>query len=93
MAAGYSNREIGAGLFIAPKTASVHVSNILGKLHAASRTEAAAIAHSNGLEAPPRSPARPGPAASPQAPGRAPGWCPRRARRAVVALEQGMLAR
>ncbi|HEY1640278.1 MAG TPA: AAA family ATPase [Streptosporangiaceae bacterium] len=58
LAAGYSNREIGAALFIAPKTASVHVSNILGKLHAASRTEAAAIAHSNGLEPapPPRSP-------------------------------------
>jgi DNA-binding CsgD family transcriptional regulator len=50
LAAGYSNREIGAALFIAPKTASVHVSNILAKLHASSRTEAAAIAHSNGLE-------------------------------------------
>ena len=36
-------------LFIAPKTASVHVSNILGKLGAASRTEAAAIAHREGL--------------------------------------------
>ena len=30
-------------------TASVHVSNILAKLHAASRTEAAAIAHRDGL--------------------------------------------
>jgi DNA-binding NarL/FixJ family response regulator len=40
-----SNREIGTELFITPKTASVHVSNILGKLGAASRTEAAAIAH------------------------------------------------
>jgi len=49
LAAGHSNREIGAKLFIAPKTASVHVSNILGKLGASSRTEAAAIAHSNGL--------------------------------------------
>jgi len=49
LAAGHSNREIGAALFIAPKTASVHVSNILGKLGASSRTEAAAIAHSNGL--------------------------------------------
>ena len=36
-------------LYIAPKTASVHVSNILGKLGAASRTEAAAIAHREGL--------------------------------------------
>jgi DNA-binding CsgD family transcriptional regulator len=49
LAAGRSNREIGAELFIAPKTASVHVSNILGKLGAASRTEAAAIAHRNGV--------------------------------------------
>jgi DNA-binding CsgD family transcriptional regulator/tetratricopeptide (TPR) repeat protein len=49
LAAGQSNREIGAALFIAPKTASVHVSNILAKLGAATRTEAAAIAHSNGL--------------------------------------------
>jgi DNA-binding NarL/FixJ family response regulator len=48
---GRSNREIGAALFIAPKTASVHVSNILAKLGAASRTEAAAIAHSEGLTA------------------------------------------
>jgi len=46
---GKSNREIAAELFIAPKTASVHVSNILGKLGAASRTEAAAIAHREGL--------------------------------------------
>jgi DNA-binding CsgD family transcriptional regulator len=49
LAAGQSNKEIGAKLFIAPKTASVHVSNILAKLGAASRTEAAAIAHAQGL--------------------------------------------
>ncbi len=49
VAAGRSNREIGAELFIAPKTVSVHVSNILAKLGAASRTEAAAIAHGNGV--------------------------------------------
>ena len=49
IAAGRSNREIASVLFIAPKTASVHVSNILGKLGAASRTEAAAIAHREGL--------------------------------------------
>jgi len=52
LAAGQSNREIGAKLFIAPKTASVHVSNILAKLGAASRTEAAAIAHAQGLGLP-----------------------------------------
>jgi DNA-binding CsgD family transcriptional regulator len=44
LAEGRSNREIAAALFISPKTASVHVSNILGKLGASSRTEAAAIA-------------------------------------------------
>ena len=48
LARGLSNREIGAELFITPKTASVHVSNILSKLGAASRTEAAAIAYREG---------------------------------------------
>jgi DNA-binding NarL/FixJ family response regulator len=46
VAAGQSNREIAAALFISPKTASVHVSNILAKLGTATRTEAAARAHS-----------------------------------------------
>jgi len=54
VAAGRSNREIGTELFIAPKTVSVHVSNILAKLGASSRTEAAAIAHGNGLGPQPR---------------------------------------
>jgi DNA-binding CsgD family transcriptional regulator len=54
LAQGSSNREIAAELFIAPKTASVHVSNILAKLGAASRTEAAAIAHRNGVGLPAR---------------------------------------
>jgi DNA-binding NarL/FixJ family response regulator len=49
VSAGRSNRDIAAELFISAKTASVHVSNILAKLHAASRTEAAAIAHRAGL--------------------------------------------
>ena len=49
LVAGRSNREIAAALFIAPKTASVHVSNILAKLGAASRGEAAAIAAAAGL--------------------------------------------
>jgi len=49
LARGLSNREIGTELFITPKTASVHVSNILAKLGAASRTEAAAIAHRDSL--------------------------------------------
>ena len=46
VAEGRSNREIAGELFISPKTASVHVSNILGKLGVASRGEAAARAHS-----------------------------------------------
>jgi len=44
VAVGRSNRDIAAELFISPKTASVHVSNILGKLGVASRGEAAAKA-------------------------------------------------
>ena len=45
IARGYTNREIAATLVISIKTASVHVSHILGKLGAANRLEAAAIAH------------------------------------------------
>jgi DNA-binding CsgD family transcriptional regulator len=45
LAAGMTNREIGEALFISPKTASVHVSNILRKLGVANRMDAAAIAH------------------------------------------------
>jgi ATP/maltotriose-dependent transcriptional regulator MalT len=45
VAAGRSNQQIAAELFISPKTASVHVSNILGKLGVTSRVEAAATAH------------------------------------------------
>jgi DNA-binding CsgD family transcriptional regulator len=49
VANGRTNGEIGKQLFISAKTVSVHVSNILGKLGAASRTEAAAIGHRRGL--------------------------------------------
>jgi ATP/maltotriose-dependent transcriptional regulator MalT len=49
VAAGLTNREIGNELFISAKTASVHVSNILAKLGAGSRAEAAAIAHRDGM--------------------------------------------
>ena len=45
VADGHSNREIAGELFISVKTASVHVSNILGKLGVTSRGEAAATAH------------------------------------------------
>ena len=46
---GLTNRQIGRALFISEKTASVHVSNILGKLGATTRTEAAAVARRQGL--------------------------------------------
>ena len=49
VAEGRSNGEIGRQLFISAKTVSVHVSAILGKLGAAGRTEAAAIARRRGL--------------------------------------------
>jgi DNA-binding CsgD family transcriptional regulator len=51
LAAGRGNKDIGATLFITAKTASLHVSNIMAKLGAASRLEAAAIAHQQGIAA------------------------------------------
>jgi NarL family two-component system response regulator LiaR len=44
MKQGLSNRSIAERLIISPSTADFHVSNILGKLGAASRTEAVALA-------------------------------------------------
>jgi DNA-binding NarL/FixJ family response regulator len=44
VADGLTNRQIGERLFITEKTASHHVSNILGKLGVAGRVEAAAEA-------------------------------------------------
>lgn len=49
VADGRTNGEIAKLLFISTKTVSVHVSNILGKLGASGRTEAAAIARRRGL--------------------------------------------
>ncbi|HEY6015028.1 MAG TPA: response regulator transcription factor, partial [Candidatus Limnocylindrales bacterium] len=51
---GWSNGEIASALFISRKTASVHVSNILGKLGVADRVEAGALAHRAGLVGPQR---------------------------------------
>jgi DNA-binding CsgD family transcriptional regulator len=50
LAAGRSNPQIAEALFISRKTASVHVSNIIGKLDVSSRGEAAALAHRLGLD-------------------------------------------
>jgi DNA-binding NarL/FixJ family response regulator/tetratricopeptide (TPR) repeat protein len=49
VAQGRTNREIGNHLFVSEKTASVHVSNILRKLDAGNRVEAAATARRLGL--------------------------------------------
>ena len=49
LADGYTNRRIAESLFISESTAGVHVSNILGKLGVATRTEAATVAARLGL--------------------------------------------
>ena len=49
IAEGATNRQIGAALYMAEKTASVHVSRILTKLGVRSRTQAAAVAHRQHL--------------------------------------------
>jgi ATP/maltotriose-dependent transcriptional regulator MalT len=49
VALGQTNREIAADLFISVRTAAVHVSHILDKLGASTRTEAATAAHRLGL--------------------------------------------
>ncbi len=49
VAQGMTNRQIAEALYISVYTAGVHVSRILGKLGATSRTEAAGIAYRLGL--------------------------------------------
>jgi DNA-binding NarL/FixJ family response regulator len=49
LSAGASNREIAEKLVLAEGTVKNHVSNILGKLHAANRTHAVALAREQGL--------------------------------------------
>jgi DNA-binding CsgD family transcriptional regulator len=49
IAAGRTNSQIGAELYIATKTASVHVTSILRKLGVSSRVQAAALAERAGL--------------------------------------------
>ena len=49
LAAGRSDKEIATDLVISPLTVQKHVSNILGKMDASSRTEAATRALKDGL--------------------------------------------
>ncbi len=52
LAQGYENREIAERLVISEATVRTHVSNIMGKLHLASRTQAALFAIKEGLTPP-----------------------------------------
>ena len=54
LAAGRTNAQIGAELYISPKTAGVHVSSILRKLGVSGRVQAAAVAERAGLLPAPR---------------------------------------
>jgi DNA-binding CsgD family transcriptional regulator len=49
LAAGRTNAQIGAELYISPRTAGVHVTSILRKLGVSSRVQAAAVAERAGL--------------------------------------------
>jgi DNA-binding CsgD family transcriptional regulator len=49
LASGRTNAQIGAELYISPKTAGVHVSNILRKLQVSGRVQAAALAERAGM--------------------------------------------
>jgi DNA-binding CsgD family transcriptional regulator len=49
LAEGCSNQEIARRLAITERTARTHVSNLLGKLRLGSRTQAALLAHQEGL--------------------------------------------
>jgi DNA-binding NarL/FixJ family response regulator len=53
VAQGQSNRDVADTLGISERTARTHVSNVLTKLHLASRTQAALLAIREGLIPPP----------------------------------------
>jgi DNA-binding NarL/FixJ family response regulator len=50
--AGRTNAQIGAELYISPRTAGVHVTNILRKLGVSNRVQAAALAEHARLRHP-----------------------------------------
>jgi len=52
LATGRTNRQIAETLFISPKTATLHVTNILSKLGVTNRVEAATVAHRLGVVSP-----------------------------------------
>jgi DNA-binding CsgD family transcriptional regulator len=52
VAGGRTNRQVGTELFISEKTVSVHLSRVMAKLGAGSRTEAVSIAYAKGLLGP-----------------------------------------
>lgn len=52
VAMGLSNKAVAEALSLSPGTVKIHVSNILGKLHATSRTEAAMLATQQGIITP-----------------------------------------
>lgn len=52
VASGMSNKQIAAHLTISERTARTHVSNVLGKMHLTSRTQAALVAVREGLVTP-----------------------------------------
>jgi DNA-binding CsgD family transcriptional regulator len=52
VAKGRTNRQVGTELFISEKTVSVHLSRVMAKLGASSRTEAVSLAYGRGLLAP-----------------------------------------
>jgi DNA-binding NarL/FixJ family response regulator len=60
IAAGLTNSEIAAQLFISPLTCKSHVSRILTKLDARDRTQLVVMAYESGLVVPGRSPGPPG---------------------------------
>jgi DNA-binding NarL/FixJ family response regulator len=49
VSSGLTNRQVGERLYISEKTASVHLSRVMAKLGASSRTEAVSLAYDRGL--------------------------------------------